>query len=182
VASPGPRASAAAGFSSDLRFAVSTTFDRGITTWFGPGTSSRPPWTMSQEPALVFEDQARVVAVAPDGLHFAAAGERGLTSLYTSERPFTEPVILQAGGPTVVALAFSTRGDRLASASIDGTVTVYSFGLDSLLERAPSIIGDRKLTAAECVSLGENCSSEVPAWKLVLRQILQSLGIVRGAM
>jgi len=89
---------------------------------------------------------------------------------------------LQAGGPAVVALAFSSRGDQLASASADGTVTVYSFGVDRLLERAHAIVGDRELTAAECVSLGENCSSEVPAWRLVLRQILQSLGIVRGAM
>src|SRR6185503_10183491 len=96
TASPGPRASAAAGLSSDLRFAATTTLDRGITTWFGTGASSQPPWPLSQEPALAFEDQARVVAVAPDGGHFAAGGERGLTSLHTSERPFTEPVILQA--------------------------------------------------------------------------------------
>jgi WD40 repeat protein len=158
---------AVAGISADLAFAVSTNRARQVTPWLGGGP----------QPALTFDEEVRVVAVAPDGRHFAAGGEHGLTALYAANGP-TEPLILQARGLPVTALAFSATGEHVACARNDGSVTVYSFGIDALLGRAASLGVRRQPTKEECRALGDLCWSNDP-WSL--RRRFQSF-VTRLAM
>ena len=151
----------AADVSADLRFAVSTNLDRHLVPWVLPDRPQLP---------IPFGDDVRSIAVSPDGRHFAAGGERGTIKLYTSGAR-SDPVVLQASGPAVVALTFNATGDALAGVRADGAITIYPFGAHDLLNRARSIVGDRQPTAAECMDLGDLCSAGIPTWKVLLRQM-----------
>jgi WD40 repeat protein len=150
--------------SQGLDFAVGAEADGQLVRWNA----------FNERQVLSFSDQARVVAIASHGRHFAVGSYSGLTKLYTADG-LLEPVVLQESGAPVLALAFSARGNRVASLGADGVVTLYTFDLDTLLEKGRQIVGQRRLTDGECgqYSLDRvTCDGNRLTWSVVMRKIL----------
>lgn len=95
---------------------ISGSFDATVIVWSLPGASAKA--------VLPFHDgSVNAVAALPNG-RFASAGEDGRIVLWNANSPIPERVFEGHTAP-VVALAASSDGARLASASWDGTGRVW---------------------------------------------------------
>jgi len=174
-AQPDQVAKVRAAISEDLKVAVKVGVDNAFSLWRN----------RRDTPAIAFSDVASVVAVAPDGGHFAIGGDNGLLHLYAPDA-LTQPVPLEQvalssiarptgqENPKIVrALAFNSKGDFLAGVRGDGVITLYRVGMEALRKEARKIAQGRVLPQEECARYfgddTDKCSAELSMPKLFQR-------------
>ncbi|QEH34138.1 Serine/threonine-protein kinase StkP [Aquisphaera giovannonii] len=70
-------------------------------------------------------DRLWAVSFSPHGTHLAAAGKRGVISMWDLRKPSAPPVELPAVGAAINALAYTPSGNILASSSTNGLVKFW---------------------------------------------------------